>query len=412
MLALVVILLLLLGWALIAGRLARYSVTAPLALLVAGVVLTAGQDPVFIFDIEFEAAERIVEVIVAILLFTDATEVPGGVLGREPRLTLRLLLIALPLSLVAAWLVGVVLFPGLSPWLVAVLATIVMSVDLTPAVSFVRDHRIPERLRQVLNAESGLNDGIVAPTFLFCLAAATAAGSEAQADAAIDAVPSLGVAFLVGAFVGAVAARVLNRALRAGWKQASALRLGVLTLPLLAYAGAVVLGGNGFIAAFVAGVFFEPEARRLSADALHLVEDVGALLSLALWFLFGAVLNDVVERGSITWQIVLYAVLALTVVRMLPVAAALIGTDLVRRDRLFLGWARPRGIGSVVFGLLAYIELAGPDAEVVLAVMVVTVAASIVVHGLSTGLVTRRYGRPARRASPGSGPGHSGATHG
>jgi len=412
MLALVVILLLLLGWALIAGRLARYSVTAPLALLVAGVALTAGQDPVFVFDIEFEAAERIVEVIVAILLFTDATEVPGGVLGREPRVTLRLLLIALPLSLVAGWLVGVVLFPGLSLWLVAVLATIVMSVDLTPAVSFVRDHRIPERLRQVLNAESGLNDGIVAPTFLFCLAAATAAGSEAQADAAIDAVPSLGVAFLVGAFVGAVAARVLNRALQAGWTQASALRLGVLTLPLLAYAGAVVLGGNGFIAAFVAGVFFEPEARRLSADALHLVEDVGALLSLALWFLFGAVLNDVVERGSITWQIVLYAALALTAARMLPVAASLIGTDLVRRDRLFLGWARPRGIGSVVFGLLAYIELSGPDAEVVLAVMVVTVAASIVVHGLSTGLVTRRYGRPARRASPGSGPGHSGATHG
>jgi NhaP-type Na+/H+ or K+/H+ antiporter len=220
------------------------------------------------------------------------------------------------------------------------------------------------------------------------------------------------VAFLVGAFVGAVAARVLNRALQAGWTQASALRLGVLTLPLLAYAGAVVLGGNGFIAAFVAGVFFEPEARRLSADALHLVEDVGALLSLALWFLFGAVLNDVVERGSITWQIVLYAALALTAARMLPVAASLIGTDLVRRDRLFLGWARPRGIGSVVFGLLAYIELSGPDAEVVLAVMVVTVAASIVVHGLSTGLVTRRYGRPARRASPGSGPGHSGATHG
>jgi sodium/hydrogen antiporter len=412
MLALVVILLLLLGWALIAGRLARYSVTAPLALLVAGVALTAGQDPVFVFDIEFEAAERIVEVIVAILLFTDATEVPGGVLGREPRLTLRLLLIALPMSLVAAWLVGVVLFPGLSPWLVAVLATIVMSVDLTPAVSFVRDHRIPERLRQVLNAESGLNDGIVAPTFLFCLAAATAAGSEAQADAAVDAVPALGVAFLVGAFVGAVAARVLNRALRAGWTQASALRLGVLTLPLLAYAGAVVLGGNGFIAAFVAGVFFEPEARRLPADALHLVEDVGALLSLALWFLFGAVLNDVVERGSITWQIVLYAVLALTVARVLPVTVSLIGTDLVRRDRLFLGWARPRGIGSVVFGLLAYIELAGPDAEVVLAVMVVTVAASIVVHSLSAGLVTRRYGRPAPRASPGSGPGHSGATRG
>jgi NhaP-type Na+/H+ or K+/H+ antiporter len=275
-----------------------------------------------------------------------------------------------------------------------------MPVDLAPAASFVRDHRIPERLRQVLNAESGLTDGVVAPVFLFCLAAATAAGGEAQADAAIDAVPSVVVAFLVGAFVGAVAARVLNRALRAGWTQPSALRLGVLTLPLLAYAGAVILDGNGFIAAFVAGVFFEPEARRLPTDALHLVEDIGALLSLALWFLFGAVLNDVVERGSITWQIVLCAALALTVARMLPVAVSLIGTDLAGRDRLFLGWAGPRGIASLVFGLLAYIDLTGPNAELVLAVMVVTVVTSIVVHGLSTGLVANRYGTSNRATDP------------
>jgi NhaP-type Na+/H+ or K+/H+ antiporter len=121
-LALVVIMLLLLAWALVAGRLARFSVTAPLALLVAGVILTAGPDPVFIFDVEFESGERVVEVILAILLFTDATEVPGGVLGREPRLTLRLLLVALPLSLGLAWLAGLVLFPGVGLWLLAVLA--------------------------------------------------------------------------------------------------------------------------------------------------------------------------------------------------------------------------------------------------------------------------------------------------
>src|SRR4051794_11591134 len=109
MLALLVIMLLLLGWALIAGRLARFSVTMPLAMLVAGLILTAGSDPVFAFDFEFGAAEHVVEAILAILLFTDATEVPGGVLGREPRLTLRLLLIALPLSLLLAWLAGFLL---------------------------------------------------------------------------------------------------------------------------------------------------------------------------------------------------------------------------------------------------------------------------------------------------------------
>jgi sodium/hydrogen antiporter len=395
-LALVVIMLLLLAWALVAGRLARFSVTAPLALLVAGVILTAGPHPVFTFDVEFESGERVVEVILAILLFTDATEVPGGVLGREPRLTLRLLLVALPLSLGLAWLAGLVLFPGVGLWLLAVLATIVMPVDLAPAVAFVRDRRIPERLRQVLNAESGLNDGILAPVFLFCLAAATTVGGGARLDAAVDAVPSLVVAFLVGAAVGIVAARVLRMSLSAGWTQPSALRLGVLTLPLLAYAGAVVLDGNGFIAAFVAGVFFEPEARRLPPDALHLVEDVGATFSLALWFIFGAIVNDVVARGAITWQIVVYAALALTVVRMLPVAVSLAGTDVGARDRLFLGAVGARGIATLVFGMLAYIDLSGPDADLVLTTMVVTVVASIVVHGLTSGLVARRYGRTER----------------
>jgi sodium/hydrogen antiporter len=395
-LALVVIMLLLLAWALVAGRLARFSVTAPLALLVAGVILTAGPHPVFTFKPEFESGERVVEVILAILLFTDATEVPGGVLGREPRLTLRLLLVALPLSLGLAWLAGLVLFPGVGLWLLAVLATIVMPVDLAPAVAFVRDRRIPERLRQVLNAESGLNDGILAPVFLFCLAAATTVGGGARLDAAVDAVPSLVVAFLVGAAVGIVAARVLRISLSAGWTQPSALRLGVLTLPLLAYAGTVVLGGNGFIAAFVAGVFFEPEARRLPPDALHLVEDVGATFSLALWFIFGAIVNDVVARGAITWQIVVYAALALTVVRMLPVAASLAGTDVGARDRLFLGAVGARGIATLVFGMLAYIDLSGPDADLVLTTMVVTVVASIVVHGLTSGLVARRYGRTER----------------
>ncbi|WP_082398883.1 MULTISPECIES: cation:proton antiporter [unclassified Pseudonocardia] len=404
MLALVVIMLILLGWALVAGRLARFSVTMPLAMLVAGVLLTAGSDPVFVFDLEYESAEHVVEVVLAILLFTDATEVPGGVLGREPRLTLRLLLVALPLSLLLAWGGGVLLLGGAGIWMAAVLATIVMPVDLAPAVAFVRDRRVPERLRELVNVESGLNDGIVAPIFLLALAAATAAGAESIEEAAIDAVPALGIAILVGAVVGVAAARVLRRSLVAGWSQPSALRIGVLALPLLAYGGAVVAGGNGFVAAFVAGVFFEPVARRLPAGTLHLAEDVGHLLSLALWFVFGAIVNQTLAAGSVTWQIVLYAVLALTVARVLPVAVALIGTDLSARDRLVVGWVGPRGIATLVFGMLAFIDLPPPQEDLALTVAVVTVVASIVVHGLSSGLVSRSY--PATTAGdPGPSPG-------
>lgn len=391
MLALVVIMVILLLWALVAGRLAKLSVTMPLAMLVGGIVLTAGSDPVFIFDIEFESGEHVVEGILAILLFVDATEVPGGMLGREPRLALRLLLIALPLSLVLAWAFGLVLFGGAGLWLVAVLATIVMPVDLAPAVAFVRNRRVPERLRQLVNVESGLNDGLVAPLFLVALAAATAADGHSLTEAAIDAVPSLGLAIVVGAVVGWAARWSLSRALDAGWTMPSALRIGVLALPLLAYAGAVVVGGNGFVAAFVAGVFFEPAARRLPKGTLHLAEDIGELLSLALWFIFGAIVNQTLARGSLTWQIVVFAVLALTVARILPVYLSLHRSGIAPRDRLVLGWVGPRGVATLVFGMLAFIELPGPQADLALTVTVVTVVLSIVVHGLSTGWVVRRY---------------------
>lgn len=401
-LALVVIMVILLAWALVAGRLARFSVTMPLAMLVAGVLLTAGPAPVFVFDLGFGApdgvvgqAEHIVEVVLAILLFLDATEVPGGVLGREPRLTLRLLLIALPLSLALAWVAGVLLFDGTGLWLLLVLATVVMPVDLAPAAAFVRDRRVPERLRALVNTESGLNDGLVAPVFLIALAVATSAEAEDVTHAVRDAVPSLVIAVAVGAVIGWVAAHLLRRVLDAGWTLPSALRIGVLALPLLAYGTAVVLGGNGFVAAFVAGVLFEPAARTLPAGTLHLTEDVGELLSLALWFVFGAIVNRTLAVGSITWQVVVFALVALTVARIAPVVLSLAGTTIAPRDRLVLGWLGPRGIATLVFGLLAVVDLQGPETELVLAVTVVTVVASIVLHGLSTGLVIRSYARRA-----------------
>ena len=394
--ALVVIMLLLLAWALVAGRLARFSVTMPLAMLAAGVLLTAGSDPIFVFDVDFESGEHIVEGILALLLFTDATEVKGGVLGREPRLTLRLLLIALPLSLGLAWLAGFLLFPGAGLWLLLVLATIVMPVDLAPAAAFVRDRRVPERLRGLVNTESGLNDGLIAPLFLVALAIATAAGGDTVVEAAVDAVPALALAILIGGVVGAAAAWILRRALDAGWTQPSALRIGVLALPLLAYGGAVLAGGNGFVAAFVAGVFFEPAARLLPAGTLHLVEDVGELLSLALWFIFGAIVNQTLADGAITWQIVVFALVALTVARIAPVAVSLVGTTVPARDRFVVGWVGPRGIATLVFGMLAFVQLGPGDNDRALAITVTTIVLSVVVHGLSTGLIIRRYAQTTR----------------
>jgi NhaP-type Na+/H+ or K+/H+ antiporter len=398
MLALVVIMAILLAWALVAGRLARWSITAPLAMVVAGVALTAGSNPVFIIDLETSSFEHTVEVVLAILLFVDATETPGGIFGREPKLTARLLGVALPLTLLAALGVGFLLLPGTGFWMLAVLATVVVPTDFAPAAALIRDRRVPARLRDLLNVESGLNDGLIAPIFLFCLAAAKAHDSSHVAVTALaDAIPAVLVAIAVGTVVGFVGAKLLSRSWRRHWTQPTALRLGVAALPLLTYGLAIVLHGNGFVAAFVAGAFFALATRELPEDALNLTEDVGMLLSLVVWFIFGRAINQV--AGGITWRVAWYAVLVVTVMRIVPVMLSLLGTSISRRDALFLGWLGPRGLATIVFGLLAFVELTGADADLVADVMVATVVLSIVLHGLSYGPLAALYGR-RRREKP------------
>ena len=291
---------------------------------------------------------------------------------------------------------GALLFPWANVWVFGLLALIVVPTDLAPAVAMVRDVRVPARLREVLNVEAGLNDALAAPLFLFCLAGAEAAGDRSVSHALVHAVSSMAVALGVGAAVGVFGGRALAAAHRAGWAGSSALRLGVLALPGLAYAAANPLGGNGFVAAFVAGAFFASTARDLPEGTLNLVEDVGLLLSLAVWFTFGQVVNQVLRAG-IPVEIIVYALLALTLVRVLPVLASLRGVAVGSQDKLFLAWAGPRGLASIVFGLLAYIALSGDEAALVAEVMAVTVVFSILLHGFSAGPIVAAYGRRAAR---------------
>ena len=393
MLAVVAIMVILLAWGLVAGRLARWSVTAPIAMVVAGTLLTAGADPVFVIDLDTAAVERAVEVVLAVLLFVDATEVRGGMLGGRPKLTLRLLLVALPLSLATAVVFGALIFPNEGFWLLAAMATVVMPTDLAPAAAVIRDRRVPSWLRHLLNVESGFNDGAVAPIFLFCIAAArTQEGETPDLGALLSAVPALLVAVAVGAVVGWPAGWLLKRAYARDWTQPSALRLAVLALPIMAYGLAIVCGVNGFVAAFVAGVLFAPATRALPSDALHFTEDMGTLLGLFIWFIFGRLITETLFDGT-TVSIAVYALLVISVARVLPVMLSLTRTDVPVVDRLFLGWLGPRGLASIVFGLLAYIDLSPPDNALLGEVMVITVLASVVLHGLSYGPIVRAYGR-------------------
>ncbi|WP_435973104.1 cation:proton antiporter domain-containing protein [Streptomyces sp. Qhu_M48] len=401
MLAVTVIAGILFTWCVLSRRLALWSVTAPIAMMVAGLALTSGSDPPLVFDLgDLAGFERSVEVVLALLLFVDATEVPSGVIRRERRVVARLLGLALPLTLAAAFLAALVFFPDRPGWVLAVLATVVVPLDLAPAAAVVRDRRIPARLREVLNVEGGLSDGIVSPVFLLCVAAAAQSHTPGDdyAEALLDAVGAAGWAVGAGAFVGWATGRVLRRSWARGWTLPAATRLAVLSVPIAAYTLSGALGGNGFVASFVAGVCVAPALRQLPEGTVTMTDDLVTLLTLGLWFLFGQLVGDEFWDGF-HLSVVLYALLAVTLVRLVPVLLALVGTDLSLSDRLFLGWMGPRGVTSVVFGLLAAIELpAAGGGDFVSRVMVITVMVSIVLHGLSGEPVGRLYARHRRTA--------------
>ena len=217
--------------------------------------------------------------------------------------------------------------------------------------------------------------------------------------------PQILIAVGVGGVIGLLGGLALGWSCKHNWTEPSALRLGVLVLPVMTYVVAITVDGNGFVAAFVAGIVFAVRDYGLPSESLQLSEDVGALLSLCVWFVFGVTVNQVFDAG-VRLQVVAYAALALTVVRIVPVMIALHGTTISRVDAVFVGWMGPRGLASLVFGLLAVIALNGDPSSLAAQVMVITVLMSVVgsrpQRGPDRGRVRppRPHG-PRRGADPG-----------
>jgi NhaP-type Na+/H+ or K+/H+ antiporter len=390
-----------LAWGVVSGRMARYSITLPIILVAMGAVLTATN--VVVVELDSEAVRTLVELALSILLFADATEISARWLRSSGRLPLRMLALGFPLTVVSGFAAGYWLLPGSSTWVVALLAAALAATDAALASPVIMDERIPRQLRRIIDVESGLNDGLATPLVLFFLAGAVASGGPAGGEAPLThAMVELAIGVVVGVALGVGAARLLVSARRTSWSSVAGERLAVLVLPMLTYFTAAALGGNGFIAAFVAGIAAGTVGREeVAEDQLQLTNDVGTLLSAAVWFVFGSLIPDVVARG-VSWKVLLYAVLSLTIVRMAPVALALVRSGLGTREVLFLGWIGPRGLASILFGLIAIEELHGHGltaaADSVAEVIVVTVGLSVLLHGLTAGIIAARW--PADRTHP------------
>ena len=384
------------AWALVSNRLERADVTAPIAFIAVGVAL-AGLDLVHGPSAP-ETVTPLVELTLVWVLFSDAARLPVQELRHDIGGYLRLLAIGLPLTILFGWWLAGWMFPGLGMWLALFVGAALAPTDAALGVPVVTNPVIPSRIRQLITVESGLNDGIATPVVMLAIAGAAAAAGLEHAESAGHAAVELLIGAAVGVGVGGLGGLALREARRHGTAAEAFAGIAVLALALGAYALAVALHGNGFVAAFCGGLAFGSRAGRRAPAELEFLEQMGTLLASLVWMAFGAVAVPIM-LDRIDAKDIVYAVLSLTVVRMLPVAVASIGAGLGRITILFVGWFGPRGLASLVFALLA-LDALGTHADEAVTVLAATILLSVFAHGLTAAPLARRYGRFAAAAGP------------
>jgi NhaP-type Na+/H+ or K+/H+ antiporter len=390
--SLVVIGVILLLYAVVSKPLDVRGVTSAMIFTAAG--LAVGTSALGLVDLQLEslAAERFCELTLVLLLFSDSTRIDLAGLRRHLRWPSRLLLIGLPLTMLAGLGAGLLVFPGMALSSVFVLSTMLCSTDAALGQRVVSDTAVPARVRQALDVESGLNDGLAVPFFLVAVDLSLAQlATGVTAAVARNMAEQIGWGLAAGIGVGILAGLLLRVADGRGWLQEPWREILPLLAALLAYLLALQLGGSGFIAAFTGGMAFGHVCRRHGPGVTSLNENVGGILAGATWVGFGALAVGML-LPHVTWQIAVYAALSLTVIRMVPVAIALLGTGARLPTIAFIGWFGPRGLASIVFMLIA-IEESIPDMQVLLTTAMMTILLSVFLHGLSSVPLVTAYSR-------------------
>ena len=377
----------------VSGRLSGGPVTATMVFVAVGVLV--GPRVLDAVDVPSygTAVRSLAEATLTLVLFADASRIDLPALRRGYHLPLRLLGAGLPLTIAAGALAAVAVFPDLSLSEALVLAVLLAPTDAALGQAVVTEPRLPIRIRQGLNVESGLNDGICVPLLLIVLAHADVQAHAESSQRALTVVAeAIGYGLLGGVLAGAAAAFVVLVAARRGLVAPSWLQIVPVAAAALAYGIATPLDGSGFIAAFVAGLTFGGLLGRDPGPIAQFNEQLGELLNGVTFLAFGAVLLGP-ALAELSWRLVVYAVISLTVVRMAPVALALLGSGARRPTVAFLGWFGPRGLASIVFAVLIVEEAELPHVNTILVATYATVGLSVLLHGLTAAPLAERYAR-------------------
>jgi NhaP-type Na+/H+ or K+/H+ antiporter len=369
--------------------LGRFSITMPIVFVIVGAL--AGPKGL----ITAQSAELLIEMTLALLLFADASTLAFRQVRDDPGPPARLLLIALPLIVVLGGLIAYGLFPKEEIGFALLLAAILAPTDAALGLPIFNNPRVPVRIRRALNVESGLNDGIATPLVALFIAMAVAEGGHVAGDGwLLSALGEIGIGVAAGIAAGLLGGWLFAAAIKRGWTAVTGEQIGNLALAMGAFWMAKALGGNGFVAAFVGGLLFGHATRERLHVATEFTETAGTLLSLFVWATFGANLVPPLLQAFNPLSL-LYALLSLTVIRMIPVAISMLGAHLRLDTTLIMGWFGPRGLASVVFALMAYeaFHEAGRGADLLADTATWTILLSVVLHGISAVPLANWYAR-------------------
>ncbi len=372
----------------------RNSVTGPMFFMTVGILASSLGLGVVDLSHELEPVKLVAELALMLVLFIDASLIDFGSLRRAtPKIPTRLLLIGLPITMLLGTGLGMLMFDSVGIWAIALMALILSPTDAALGQAVVKSEDVPSRIRQSISVESGLNDGIALPPILLCMALLGAEAGHHEGGWLGFMIKQVTLGPVVGLAVGWIGGRLIQVMSNRGWMEETFQRLSALPLAILAFAFAESVEGNGFIAAFVAGLGLTMGAT--SAHVRHQIQEFGETegtqLILVVFLIFGLAM---VPTASEYWGMpeLIYALASLTVIRMVPVAISLIGAKLDWQTIAFIGWFGPRGIASVLYLLMALAAIGFVGYEQIMSVIVLTVAISVYAHGISAVPLSRRYG--------------------
>ncbi len=380
------------AYTLVAGRVERSWISGPMIFVTVGLILGPAVLGWFTDSEPRQTLRLLADLTLALFLFNDSANANLRTLGRYYGLPARMLLLGLPGAIALGFLTALVLFDTLGVFEAAALGTMLAATDAALGKAVVTNPVVPSRLREGLNVESGLNDGLCVPILLLFIGLEV--GSEAHEGSNVIfhlLAEELGIGILVGVGLAGLGVWLFRVCWDRGWMTSIWGQITTIALALGCFSLAQSLGGSGYIAAFAGGMLFGHLSRDETHEVLHSSEGIAETLALLTWTLFGIAIVWQV-RDQVTWQVFVFALLSLTVIRMLPIWLSLAGTGESNASKLFLGWFGPRGLASIVFSVLV-LEAGLPGAELMSLVVVCTVFMSLVAHGMTANPLARRMSR-------------------